>query len=354
MWDWLESIPEKTYGSRDSSMSSSPHQLKYTTFPELHNYALDNEKVAYQALPHHFLLRFESVDQDTLGPSPRNAVVTNSRLLLGLSKHGYKGESNAAYAYICKKNQVHQMLLRIGTKHLKAKDFEDVEWEKPFDSIYDAYGQTERAGDKISIMAAFYFLATNRIPEITTRTDFSQNFAKLCGKIHVQETEQVDSRDITTDAEHFSDLYKDRNLPSKLLGHPSGENCASDLSPLATQQQGIGPKQGPTDEVFQSTQEILDTQLIDITYEIDNTGDRATNPPINDHASKISSPTVWEGSRGSPVGQLPRSNNDLLLDQAQAVKEKPLGQFNLQIPAEASQPVEAATNAVVSTLFKAS
>jgi hypothetical protein len=318
-------------------MSPPPQQLHYTTFPELHEYALNNEKAAYQALPHHFLLRFEAIDQDKLAPSPKIADFTKFRLLLGLSKRSYKGESTAAYAFIGKKNQAHQVLLRLGSKHLKVKDFEGVEWEKPFDSIYDAYGQTERAGDKISMMAAFYFLATNRIPDITTHTSsFARNFTKLCGNIHVQDTEQVESRKITTNAEHGSGPYKDQTFSSKLSGHPSGGNCTSDLSSLAAaQKRGTGPKQEPVDEASR--------QLIEYIDQIEN-----------DHASMISSPTVWEDSKGSTVGQLPRTENSLLIDVAPTIKDKPLGQIKLQIPAEASQPVEAVIKAVVSTLFKAS
>ncbi|KAF2451346.1 hypothetical protein P171DRAFT_515380 [Karstenula rhodostoma CBS 690.94] len=320
MWDWLRSIPEKTCSSQDSSFSSPAQQLHYKTFSELHEYALKHAKATYKALPHPLLLRFEHVDQDKLALFPKNADVTESRLLVGLSKHSYKGQFIPAYAYICRKNQLHQVLLRLGSKHLKAKDFEDVEWEKPFDSIYDAYGQTERAGDKICIMAAFYFLATERIPQITTRINsFMQNFTKLCDKIHVQDTNEVASYVITT-PKLVGDPEKDQSPPSGPLSRPF--RAQSNQAVSEAQQQKVDRKEELAGEVFGTRQDTSDTQLIAVMYRIDDKGDRSTISPINDLSSRISSLTVCDGSSGLPMDSLPRNNVDLLLDVAIG-QEKP-------------------------------
>lgn len=342
MWDWLLSIPEGTCSSHNHSFSS-PIQLHTTTLSELHKYALENVKPAYESLPHHLLLRFERVDQKTFALFTESGVVSNSRLLLGLSKHSHKGEFIPAYAYIVRRNGlVHQVLLRFGYMNLKATDFESVEWEKPFDSIYDAYGQTERAGDRMCTMAAYYFLATNRLSEITTRSSsFIQHFTKLCDKIHAQNTDEVGSPEVPT-AELIVGLHEDQPL---LSVRASAQDRASNQCLLEPQQQDMHRKQEPHDEAFAAEQ---DAQLIPVTYQIDSKGDRSRSTilPTNLNSSRISSPTVWDESNDPPVGSLHRSNIDLLVDLTPA-KGKPLGK--LQDREEAAQPVITEKKALVST-----
>ncbi|KAL1597820.1 hypothetical protein SLS60_008307 [Paraconiothyrium brasiliense] len=314
MWAWLHSIPQRYPSSLDYSLSSpEQRRLEYTTFSELQERALNEVKSAYEALPHHLDVRFEEIDQNTLASFPEKADIATYRLVLGLSEHGYKGAYKPVYAYISKKNQVHQMLLRFGTKHLKPRDFDSVNWEQPFDAIYDAFGQSERAGDKISTLAAYYFLAAGHISEITTRTGgFLQNFIKLCSKMHVSSpTSQIEG--------NMND----------------GENSAQDLL-LPLQHEKPHLKAQPNEEDLQNKPDTPDLKLIAVNYEVDNKGGQSTINPAGDYTSHVSSPTVWDGSDRSAARQPPSIHDTSFLEDACADRQK--SQLKLQNPVEATVP----------------
>ncbi|KAJ4352356.1 uncharacterized protein N0V89_007704 [Didymosphaeria variabile] len=314
---------------------------EHTTFSELQECALDKVNSAYKALPHHLLLRFEPIDQETLASFPQKADIATSRLVLGLSRHEYKSAYKPVYAYISKKNQAHQVLLRFGTKHLKPKDFEGVEWEPPFDTTYDAYGQSERAGDKISTLAAYYFLAAGHISKISTRTGgFLQNFIKLCDKIHVPSPTQVGFPGTAAQIDAPRTLPHERHvLPCDMT---DGENCATDLLIpehllIPELQQESDLKSQPTEEGIQDRQETSDLKFGTVNYQIDNKGGPSTMCPIGDHTSRMSSPTIWDGSDGLAVRQAPSTHSAPSPEDARADREKPAPE--LQKPVEASLPI---------------
>ncbi|KAF9739835.1 hypothetical protein PMIN06_004884 [Paraphaeosphaeria minitans] len=326
MWDWIHSVPEETCRSHNHSFSSPAEHVHHTIFAELHEFALKNAKAAYESLPHHLLLQFERIDPDTLALFSQKADVNESRLLLGLSKDSCRGEFTPAYAYISKKNHAHQVLLKLGHNHLKVNDLDSVEWEKPFDSIYDAYGQTDRSGDRMCMMAAYYFLAADHISEIATRTrSFMQHFAKLCGNIYVQTAAEIRLREVSA-PEPIDGPLVGQTLPSNRMSRSlCQQDRASDLLLPETQQQNR--KQESDDDIFKTRQDTSDAQLIPLTYQVNDKGDLSLVSPINGDSPRISSPTVWDGPNGSPVTQLPRSNTNLLID----LVSPPTGQHQVKL-----------------------
>ena len=182
-------------------------KLHYTTLTELERHASKEAKAAIESLPHHVNLRFEAINPAALALFSPKANVVKTRLILGWSKHARKGVYKHAYAYLCEKDQVRYARLRIGSKHLTVREFDDVEWVKPFDSIYDVYGQTERAGDRISTMAAYYFLTAGHVGEIITSSGrFTKTLLDLCQKIH---TPVVTQGKLLEDTESVNDPFRD-------------------------------------------------------------------------------------------------------------------------------------------------
>ncbi|KAJ4301797.1 hypothetical protein N0V90_003891 [Kalmusia sp. IMI 367209] len=167
--------------------STTKQNLHYTTFSELKKYVLDNALMSDGYLPHHSTLQFEAViNEEVLAFFPAKCNVITVRLVLGHSQSNSKDTRTPVYAYMCRKDIecVSQVLLRLGTKTLKAHDMDDIDFETPFDLIYTTYKATDRAGDRLSTMAAHYFLAAGHIPEVTTRTDFRKSLTNLCRRMY--------------------------------------------------------------------------------------------------------------------------------------------------------------------------
>lgn len=327
---WLRSVSPKSHNLLDHSFLST-ERLNRTTFSELDIYATKLEKAAYEALPNHTFLRFESVDQETLDLFSEQAQVTTTRLVIGISKYRFRGTGSykPAYAYIGKKHQAHQILLRLGNTHLRSKDFEGVEWEAPFSSIYTAYGQTERAGDKLSLMAAFYFLAAGRISEIVTRTaSFMHNFTKICSKIHVHacsQPEYLSSNDMKEAVQNVWPM--------------ASEKCAPDLLGLDTTPQEGDPKRVADDE-DDLRQYTLDLKLISTDLQKNIKEDRSGFGG----SSHNSSPTVWEGSYDSPMREVSSNHGIQLLKNEDPEENKKPEQ-----PLKATEAAKAESRAPVST-----
>jgi hypothetical protein len=166
-----------------SAISSDP-SIHRTTFKFLDKHALENVKDAYEALPSHTTLHFEYMYKNNMQHiASDDADVLPIRLILGYLKSSRKRSKSAVYAYIRKQDQLSKMFLRLAGVHLTVAMLDHLEFEAPFDLIYDTYAMTERAISGLCTMAAHYFLAAGHVPAIVTRSDYRKSFVTLCAKI---------------------------------------------------------------------------------------------------------------------------------------------------------------------------
>jgi hypothetical protein len=188
----LYRLPNKTEGRyRDPIVRDLG--VHYTSLPELRQHAFEHHRAAYETLPCSDTLRFETlIEEDVATLFPRKTDVVPVRLVLGYKRKARSGTKNAVYAYLCKNDHVNKGFMRLGSKPLSVQVLDDVDYEKPFDHLYDRYGMRERTMDRFGHLAAYYFLAAGHIEGLTTRSDFKVTFADLCSKIY-KPTQEVTS-----------------------------------------------------------------------------------------------------------------------------------------------------------------
>ncbi|KAF2682058.1 hypothetical protein K458DRAFT_405837 [Lentithecium fluviatile CBS 122367] len=132
---------------------STPHRfqeltVRHTTFSELHQHALESYRAAYQALPHHDTLQFETLDAEGLSILfPTKAGVHPIRLVLGYKGKSRKGTTTTVYVYICEKDHINEGFARLGNTPLRVQGLDDINFDRPFDHIYDLYGMRGRTLD---------------------------------------------------------------------------------------------------------------------------------------------------------------------------------------------------------------
>jgi hypothetical protein len=122
---------------------------------------------------------------------PRKTDVVPVRLVLGYKRNASKHTPHAVYVYLCKKDHVSKVFMRIGSKPLRVQILDAVKFETPFDHLYDLYGMRDRTMDRFGHLAAYYFLAAGHVDRISTKVDFKDIFADLCSKICRPEGEVV-------------------------------------------------------------------------------------------------------------------------------------------------------------------
>lgn len=164
---------------RVSSKFPGEPSIHRTTFDNVNEYALENVKDAYEALPSYKSLKFEYMIKTTMDLTfNHKKEFLPVRLVLGYLKSSRKRSRLALHAYIRMHNQRSKMFL-----HLGGSSLDQMELEAPFNFVYETYGMTEKAINRLCTMAAYYFLAAGHVEAIMTRQDYRLSFSVLCTKI---------------------------------------------------------------------------------------------------------------------------------------------------------------------------
>ncbi|KAF1950174.1 hypothetical protein CC80DRAFT_578853 [Byssothecium circinans] len=165
--------------------TSHSAEVRYTTLAELTTHIHSSPNPGFEALPPYTSLRFEPLTaHDVTIPFPSRTSVLPARLIIGYTKLPRVDRNHVVYAYICQKDDKHKASLRLGKKNLPVDVLDGIEFEEPFDRIFDRYGVSDRACDRMSLMAAYYFLAAGHLEKVAIRLDFCVIFTELCGKIY--------------------------------------------------------------------------------------------------------------------------------------------------------------------------
>lgn len=259
-------------------------------------HAARDVEAAFEALPHHRRLRFERFDVETLTFLPPKVNITKFRLVLGSIKNSHDVKYTPVYAYICRREHIDRALLLWGSNHLTVKDMDKINWAVPFNVIYDTYGQTERASEKIGTMAAYYFLVASRVSEITTQNgNFARNLIKLVQRLYVP-VANVEALSHEVSTPDHATCYPENDTGAVV--QVEEQRRTPDVAPELTNQTNIGRGQA-----IHADSEILpkdNTGIIAVNYKIENNGSRDLVLGQDDQFPCVNSTSLWESSVLSP------------------------------------------------------
>ncbi|KAF2645709.1 hypothetical protein P280DRAFT_532040 [Massarina eburnea CBS 473.64] len=201
-------------------------KVRHTTLEELNDHLNAYPESFYHSLPTSDKLRFEVLaPRDITFHFLTRVSVIPARLILGSVRDAHADRNYVVYAYLCKKEGIHRAILRLGKKNLPIHALSAIDFKAPFDHIYREYDVPDRACDRMSLMAAYYFLAAGYIDKVTTRLDFCIIFTGMCNKLF----KPTDDR--TND--HINEAARQNNEMSSVEGQ-NGEYRSSNSSTSRT------------------------------------------------------------------------------------------------------------------------